>query len=73
VRRLGVYEVTGRRGYRGHQPGERFEAVLDPNAETRAINRGSIRLLERLDPDLPAGKYRLPTGWPITAERNGDG
>jgi hypothetical protein len=73
VNQLGVYEVTSRRGYRGHLPGQVFEAVLDPNAEARAINRGSIRLLERVEANLPAGKYRLPTGWPITAERNGDG
>lgn len=61
---LGVYEVCGRRIYRGHMPGEVFEARLDPNAEARAINRGSIRLLERVAADLPPGSYRLPVGWP---------
>ena len=67
---LGVYRVVGRRAYRGHEPGEVFEARLDRNAEIRAVNRGSIVLLERVRPDLPAGKYRLPVGWPGT-ERKG--
>ena len=67
---LGVYEVVGRRAYRGHQPGDRFEARLDRNAEARAVARGSIRLLERVADDLPPN-YRLPYGWPgATTERN---
>jgi hypothetical protein len=66
---LGIYEVVGPRAYREHQPGERFEARLDRAAEARAVARGSIRLLERVADDLPAGKYRLPTGWPVTTER----
>lgn len=65
---LGRYEVIGRRAYRGHQPGEEFEARLDRAAETRAINRGSIRLLERFTADLTAGSYRLPDGWPPTTQ-----
>lgn len=66
---MGRYRVVGRRAYRGHQPGEEFEAKLDPNAEARAVNRGNILLLERLVADLPPGKYRLPTGWPRSQER----
>lgn len=61
---MGRYRVTGKRAYRGHLPGSEFEAVLDPNAEHRAINRGSITLLERLHADLPRGRYKLPVGWP---------
>jgi hypothetical protein len=67
---LGVYEVVGRRAYRGHQPGVVFEARLDRNAEMRAINRRSIRLLDRVADELPPGKYRLPHGWPEARERN---
>jgi hypothetical protein len=63
---LGVYEVIGPRAYRENPPGSRFEARLDRNAEARAVERGSIRLLERVAEDLPTGKYRLPTGWPGT-------
>lgn len=63
---LGRYRVTGRCAYRGHQPGEEFEARLPQNAEARAVNRGSIQLLERIPADLPAHKYRLPDGWPGT-------
>lgn len=63
---IGVYLVTGKRAHRGHEPGEVFWAVLDPEAEARAINRGSIRLIERLEAALPKDKYRLPVGWPTT-------
>lgn len=61
---LGLYEVIGKRAYRGHQPGALFEARLDRNAEGRAIQRGAIRLLERIANDLLSGTYRLPDGWP---------
>ncbi len=60
----GVYLVTGHRQYRGHDPGDQFEARLDPLAEQRAIQRGAIRLLERIIPTLPEGDYRLPDDWP---------
>jgi hypothetical protein len=60
VKELGRYRVVGRRAYRGHQPGEEFEACLDRDAEGRAINRGSIRLLERVPAELKPGSYRLP-------------
>lgn len=66
---IGVYEVVGRRAYRGHQPGEQFEARLDANVESRAIQRGNIRLLDRLVADLPPGNYRLPVGWLGAKER----
>jgi hypothetical protein len=71
VKEMGRYRVVGSRRYRGHEPGSVFEAVLDPHAEARAVDRGSIRLLERLTADLPPNKYRLPAGWPVnsTTER----
>ena len=50
-------------GYRGHQPGEEFVATLDVNVERRAVDRGSIVLLERLTPAIAKGSYRLPEGW----------
>lgn len=59
----GVYVVTGRRKYRGHEPGETFEAKLDPAAERRAIDRGDIRLLDRIIPSIQPGTYVLPDGW----------
>lgn len=61
---FGVYKVTGRREYRGHQPGSTFEAVLDVNAEARAVARGDIVVLGRFTPDLEPGSYTLPDGWP---------
>jgi hypothetical protein len=61
------YLVTGRRQYRWHKPGTVFEAILDPDAEMRAIERGSIRVLEVIDPQLETGSYRLPEDWPRSA------
>lgn len=61
-----VYEVIGTREYRGHKPGERFEAKLDPGAEDRAVRRGDIRVIRRVQPRLPAG-WRLPDDWPTGA------
>lgn len=58
-----LYEVTGRRAYRGHEPGTFFEAEIPPGPESRAINRGDIRLVERFVPELQPGSYRLPLGW----------
>ncbi len=59
----GLYRVIGRVAYRGHAPGEEFEAVLDPAAEARGLARGNIELLERLVPALVPGSFTLPPGW----------
>ena len=59
---LGVYEVTGRRVYRGHEPGTVFEARIDGTVAARAIKRGDITLLEYITPNLPA-EWALPKGW----------
>ncbi len=58
------YLVTGKRQYRWHKTGSTFEAQLDPLAEQRAIERGSIRVLEIVQPDLQYGSYQLPEDWP---------
>lgn len=59
---LGVYEVTGRRIYRGHEPGTVFEARIAETVAARAIKRGDITLLEYVTPNLP-DEYGLPKGW----------
>lgn len=59
----GVYMVVGGREYRGHKPGEQFVAKLDKNAEHRAIVRGDIRLIDRVDPSLDETRLVLPKGW----------
>lgn len=59
---MGVYTVTGRREYRGHKPGETFEAWIPPGPERRAIVRGDIRLERRTHPTLPPD-WGLPDGW----------
>lgn len=57
---MSIYRVTGRATYRGHNPGELFEAVLDQGAEERAFTRGNIKLVERSTPRLKDGSYRRP-------------
>jgi hypothetical protein len=57
------YEVVGRRIYRGHHPGSRFDAALDPGAEQRAVDRGDIRVVRRVTPALQPGSYTFPPGW----------
>ena len=54
------YLVTGRRQYRWHEPGTVFEANLDPDAERRAIERGSLRVLAVVNPSLEPGSFVLP-------------
>ena len=56
----GVYKVVSSRRYRGHQPGDLFEARLEPRAEARAIGRGDIVLIERVTPALQPGSWTLP-------------
>lgn len=61
----GVYKVTGKRQYRGHDPGSTFEASIDPAVEQRAVNRGDIQLLRRVTPDLAPGSFVLSDNWPL--------
>lgn len=60
--------VTGNLRFREHEPGETFEAVLDPVQEHRAIARGNIRVVEQSKPTIQPGSYRLPADW-STSER----
>lgn len=57
------YEVLRLNGYRGFPRGDVFEAVIDKSAETRAIRRGDIRILQSSTPTIQPGSYRLPAGW----------
>lgn len=61
------YQVTGKRNYRGHEPGTIFEARHDP-AKQRAINRGDITLLRIHEPEVPPD-YTYPDGWEPPPER----
>jgi hypothetical protein len=38
-----TYKVMAATGFRGHKQGDEFEAELDPEAERRATERGSIK------------------------------
>ena len=60
---MSVYLVTGERGYREHPQGAKFEAVLDPDSEARAIRAGAIKLIHRSTPGLRPGSWTLPRGW----------
>lgn len=62
------YLVTGKRKYRWHDPGTVFEARLDPAAERRAVERGSIRVIAVVQPGLQDGSYTLPKDWPGEAD-----
>lgn len=37
------YRVAGTTAFLGYQPGDTFEADLDPGQERRALERGSIK------------------------------
>ncbi len=65
----GLYRVIGNRRYRGHEPGTEFAARLDPKAENRALARGDIELVDRLEPNIRDGSYTLPNGWEQPQER----
>ena len=57
---MSVYRVVGPACYRGHQPGDLFEATLDDRAEARAIGRGDIEIVEDSVPTVESVPYRLP-------------
>jgi hypothetical protein len=40
-----TYKVTGPTAYKGHQPGEQFEAELTDEQEQRALERGAIEVV----------------------------
>jgi hypothetical protein len=65
---MSVYKVVGPRRYRGHRPGDLFEARLDPGAEARAIGRGDIVVIDRSSPTVQPGTYTFPAGWPTRKE-----
>jgi hypothetical protein len=41
-----LYKVTGLTPFDDHQPGEEFEADLDEDLESRAVERGSIEIVK---------------------------
>jgi hypothetical protein len=40
------YKVVGSTAFQGHQPGELFDAELDPGLERRAKERGQLRVVK---------------------------
>jgi hypothetical protein len=49
-----------------------FEAIIDPSVEHRAVTRGDIELLRRVEPDLPEGGFELPAGWTHQPDESSD-
>jgi len=48
--RTKTYEVTGATAFRGHAPGETFDAELTEDEARRATERGSIRVVTKTTP-----------------------
>lgn len=63
-----LYQVVCGHNYRGHRPGDTFEAVLDHGVEERALASGALLVLERTIPSLQPGSYQLPAGWTTTQQ-----
>lgn len=59
---FGHWRVTGKRAYRGIEPGESFDARIANTVAARAIARGDIVLIEEFVP-RPPDNYALPEGW----------
>jgi hypothetical protein len=57
----GLWRVIGKRAYRDHAPGSEFVAVLDAHAAGRAVRRGSIELVERIEFGLHSARWVLPS------------
>jgi hypothetical protein len=62
------YRVGPRRRFREHNPGDEFEAILDPLHERRALLRGDIVVVERFVFTLAPGSFALPRDWIPTHE-----
>jgi hypothetical protein len=62
--------VCGSHAYHDFRPGCVFEAVLDPAAEQRAVDRGAIVILDATPPGIRPGSYRPPDGWVTQAVNN---
>ena len=72
--RLGHYylfEVIGKRQYRGHQPGERFVSRLDPALE-RAVQRPNVVVLAEVETSIKHREHGLPRDWPREANAPAD-
>ena len=61
-----LFEVVGKREYRGHRPGEQFITRMDPALE-RALERPNVVIVAVIDPKIQEGQYGLPQDWPTIA------
>lgn len=61
MKECGLYRVVDKRDYRGHKQGDEFVALLERNAERRAVMRGSIERLGTVYPTVE--NYTFPRGW----------
>ena len=70
---MGIFRVIGRHNYRGHRPGETFDATLDPAAVERAVAIGALEVIDGRRTELRPGSWTLPDGWQTPATRAPDG
>jgi hypothetical protein len=68
VSEWGRWKVIGPREYRGNTTGQVFIESLERNAARRAVQRGDIRLLGPVKPELPP-EWGLPAGWSSRKEQ----
>jgi hypothetical protein len=66
---MALYLVRGPLRYRDHDVGETFEAHLDPDVEARALELGTIEVLNPDPPGLRPGSWTLPAGWQTTPQQ----
>lgn len=53
-----IYRVN-RGTFNGYRAGQQFEARLDPSMERRALDRGTLTVVQDSTPALVPGSYRL--------------
>ena len=65
---MSLWVVEGPHAYRGHAPGEQFEAELEEGEERRAKARGNIRCLRRGPAQFDPDSASPPSGQRATAK-----
>ncbi len=60
---MSLYRVSGSQRYRGYSQGDIFVGELEPQIEARAVQRGSIEIVETGPVSLDATRAVLPRGW----------
>lgn len=62
------YRVCGRNRFLGYEPGQTFIADLEAGLEARAIDRGSIEIVDEAEVALDVTRATLPRDWTTTTK-----